>query len=160
MGLLEAVRSAVEPLTVELQAVLEDGERAAVKCRPLISVDYFGMTASGFDAIPVLTGAKRSDDLSVKERMQMYSWMREVVAKSIVAIRDVEDGKSVWRDAECIIGDLDPTEIQVAGNGKFQLSVRMIENLNGGEIVEVANAIISRTNVSTRKEWGKRRVRS
>ena len=85
----------------------------------------------------------------------MYGWMRAVVAKACVAVRDLEGDLSVWKPVKCILEDLDEPVLE---NGKNKISVRMIEALNGGEIVEVANAIISRTNFS--KELPKRKSKS
>ena len=43
MGFADTLKKASEPTTVELETMLEDGKRAAIKCRPLISVDYFSL---------------------------------------------------------------------------------------------------------------------
>lgn len=155
MGFADSVKKVSEPTVVELEAVLEDGKRAAIKCRPLISVDYFSLGDTGFDAIPILTGQKNPEDLSNEERVKMYSWMRAVVAKACFSVRDIEGDQSVWKPVKCVLEDMDEPVLE---NGKNKISVRMLEALNGGEIVEVANAIISRTNFS--RELPKRKAKS
>lgn len=145
MGFLDTVNKAKEPITVELKSVLEDGKRAAVKCRPLIAIDYFSMgAASGYDAIPVLTGEKRAEAMSTAEKMKLYEWFREVVCRSVIQVRDVKDGQSIWQPVKFVLDEMEP----VTDNGTMRLSLRILEELNGGEVIDVANAIINRTNFS------------
>lgn len=158
MGFLAVAAKATEPHVVELLTELEDGERAAVKCRPLISIDYLSMPNGVSAAIPILTGQRApSDDMDAAERTRLYMWMREVVKKAVIAVRDVtEEGESVWRPV-VMVDDIAEPEPVAEGDPRIKLPLRILENLNGGEIIDVANAIIMHTNNSKPMEGAKRK---
>lgn len=154
MGFLDAAQKAAEPTVVELTAFLDDDKKAAVKCRPLVSIDYFSVQSDGFNAIPILTGTKQVDELDVEERLKMYGWMREIVKKAVVAVRDIRDGQSVWQPVVMNGDDMEAPTLDE--HGKLHISVRMLEALNEGTVADIAGAIINRTNTSREMEVAKR----
>lgn len=155
MGFISAAAKATEPHVVELLTELEDGKRAAVKCRPLITIDYMSMPNGVSATVPILTGGAAVDAMDATEKMKLYMWMREVVKKAVVAVRDVtEDGQSVWRPV-VLVDDIAEPEPVAPDDPTLKVPLRVIENLNGGEVIDIANAIVLHTNTSKQMEAAK-----
>ena len=156
MGFTEVANKKSQPHEVELAATLEDGKPAAVRCRVLVTIDFFGVDTPGFnESIPILTGEKSAEDLAPVERLNMYKWFRELVAKAVVSVRDVlEDGSTIWRPT--IFENESIEEAFLDDEGKLHLNVRIIEKMNNGDISGLATAIIQRANHSPEMESAKR----
>lgn len=160
MGLVDLAQRAFEPMVVELSMKLDDKKPAAVKCRPLVTIDYFSMSTNGFSStIPILTGQKNPDDLDAGDKIKMYMWYREIVKISVASVRDTDDdGGTIWRPV--VMKDDSLEAPFVDDEGKAHLSVRILEMMNDGSVAEIATAIIERTNKSTELEVAKRGPRN
>lgn len=156
MGFTEVANKLSRPHEIELGTLLEDGKPAAVRCRVLVTIDFFGVETDGFnEAVPILTGEKKPDDLAPAERFRMYKWFRELVHMSIISVRDIlEDNSTIWRPV--VWEDESVEETFRDDEGKQHINVRTLEKMNGGEIAGLANAILQRANHSPELESAKR----
>lgn len=156
MGIIDLAQKEFEPIIVDLKLIASDGKPAALKCRPLVLLDFYSIQMkNGKSTVPILTGQKSPDDMTEADKLALYAWFRELVRISAFAIRDNDDaGNEIWRQ---LVFEPETLEKPFYGkDGSAHFSLRWLEQINGGDIANVANAIIERANTSRELEAAKR----
>ena len=103
-GIDELRQRYVDDIIVETQAVLRDGKPFAIKLRQMRPVAFMAMGRG----IPIPKERKNGDDADGDEsEHERYEYMRRVVSRSVVAIReavlDNGDWTDYWRDVEVVV---------------------------------------------------------
>jgi hypothetical protein len=144
LGILQRVR---EYLTYEVDDVkLEDGKPLAFKYVPFTMADWDSVEMGPYAGLPMFNESpdnddESADDWTLKEKLLLHQYYRMVCRHGIRQIRDIEDGKEVWRDITIIPDAEDDSQ---AEDGSVKLSMATLAAL--GVAVPLGAACVNHAN--------------
>ena len=144
LGIIQRVR---EYRTYEVENVkLEDGNPLAFKYVPFTMADWDTVEMGPYTGLPMFNETADDDDEStadwtLQERLLLHQYYRMVCSHGIRQIRDIQDGKEVWRDIT-IIPDTEADS--QAADGSVKLSMATLSAL--GVAVPLGAACVTDAN--------------